>query len=132
MIKGLAHVCFRVRNLESSIAFYRDKLGFTPAFDFTNDKGEKTGAYLRIGDRSFIELFVGEPQPVANGSYKHFCLEVDDIETTLAELKKRGVEVKPAKLGKDHSWQSWVTDPDGNQIELHGYTPQSWQAPWLK
>jgi hypothetical protein len=32
----------------------------------------------------------------------------------------------------DHSWQAWITDPDGNKIELHDYTPESWQAPFLK
>lgn len=37
MIVGLAHICFTVSNLEESIAFYKDKLGFSPAFDFINE-----------------------------------------------------------------------------------------------
>ncbi len=133
MITNLAHICFTVRDLDASIAFYRDKLGLSPAFDFINDKGERFGVYLHIGGRSFIELFKGTPEPAAQGqSYKHFCLEVDDIEATAAELRARGVELTPVKLGSDHSWQTWLTDPDGNRIELHGYTPKSKQAPSLK
>ena len=30
------------------------------------------------------------------------------------------------------SLASWVIDPDGNRIELRAYTPESWQAPWLR
>jgi catechol 2,3-dioxygenase-like lactoylglutathione lyase family enzyme len=133
MIKGMAHVCFVVKDLEKSIAFYRDKLGLTPAFDFINDKGERFGIYLHVSGRQFIELFVGQPQPASPGqSYKHLCLEVDDFDGTVAELQRRGVEVTGVKLGIDQSWQAWIADPDGNRMELHGYTAQSRQAPWLK
>ena len=134
MINGLAHACFIVGDLASSIAFYRDKLGFEPAFEFVRDDGTKFGQYLHIGGRTFIELFQGEPRE-ANGekmSYRHFCLEVDDMESTVAELRERGVEVSEITTGSDNSWQAWLDDPDGNRIELHGYTPQSKQGPYLK
>ena len=134
MITGLAHVCFIVGDLASSIAFYRDKLGFEPAFESVRDDGTKFGQYLHIGGRTFIELFQGDPrEPNADTmSYRHFCLEVDDIESTVAELRERGVEVSEVKTGSDNSWQAWLEDPDGNRIELHGYTPQSKQNPYLK
>ena len=48
-----------------------------------------------------------------------------------AHLRGRGVEVSDPKLGSDQSWQAWITDPDGNRIELHDYTAESWQAPHL-
>jgi len=132
MIKGLAHVCFTVRDLEASIAFYRDKLGFTPAFDFVDDAGRRFGAYLHVGGRAFIELFRAEKvQPAQGQSYQHICLEVDDIETTVAELRRGGVDVGEITLGGDNSWQAWLEDPDGNKIELHCYTPESKQTPWL-
>ena len=37
MIKGFAHICFTVNDLDSAIAFYQDKLGFRHAFDFINE-----------------------------------------------------------------------------------------------
>jgi len=132
MVKGLAHICFVVHDLDAAIAFYRDRLGFTPAFDFTNEKGERYGVYMRIGGRSFIELFRGEPEArSAKQSYQHFCLEVADIQCTVRELRQAGVEVSEVKMGADNSWQAWLQDPDGNRIELHQYTAESWQAPWL-
>ncbi len=133
MITGLAHVCFTVADLDASEAFYRDQLGFTHAFDFVNDAGERHGVYLHIGGRSFLELFTGDLSAPAEGqSYRHLCLEVDDMDATVSELTGRGVEVTEVKLGSDNSYQAWLADPDGNRIELHHYTPSSKQGPWLK
>ena len=64
-------------------------------------------------------------------AYRHVCLEVDDIVATVETLRARGVEATDPKLGSDHAWQSWIKDPEGNAIELHAYTPQSWQTPHL-
>ena len=133
MITGIAHTCYVVKDLEASIAFYRDKLGMAEAFDFINDKGERFGIYLHAGGRTFIELFVGDvAERAPKQSYQHLCLEVEDFDGTVAELRARGLEVANVKLGTDHSWQCWVKDPDGNGIELHGYTPESKQKPWLR
>lgn len=132
IIKGLAHVCFTVSDLDRSLAFYRDTLGMALAFEFRNEKGERFGVYLSFGGRNFLELFQGGLQPPAEGqSFRHICLEVADINQSVAELKARGVEVTEVKLGSDNTWQSWLSDPDGNRIELHQYTEKSWQAPYL-
>jgi catechol 2,3-dioxygenase-like lactoylglutathione lyase family enzyme len=122
-----------VKDLEASIAFYKDKLGLTPAFDFIDEDGRRFGVYLHVGGRTFVELFEGDlAERAPQQSYQHFCLEVDDFEQTVEELRARGAEVTDVKLGMDHSWQAWLTDPDGNHIELHGYTEESWQKPHLK
>jgi len=132
MITGIAHVCFTVRDLDASIAFYRDKLGLGEAFDFINDAGERFGVYLRAGRRTFVELFTGEPAERDDGqSYKHVCLEVDDMDATVAALRAAGVEVTDPTSGSDRSVQAWLADPEGNRIELHQYTPRSRQAPHL-
>jgi catechol 2,3-dioxygenase-like lactoylglutathione lyase family enzyme len=133
MIVGLSHACFVVTDLQRSLDFYRDRLGLPVAFEFRSPEGKLTGVYLHVGARTFIELFQGKLEPAAqNASYKHICLEVDDIESTIAELTGRGVKVTDKKLGGDHSWQAWLSDPDGNRIELHGFTPQSQQVEALE
>jgi len=133
MITGIAHACFTVRDLKAAEAFYTDKLGLDSAFDFINDKGEKFGVYLHAGARTFIELFQGElAEPAKGQSFRHVCFEVDDIKATVAELRSRGVDVTDPKLGSDHSWQAWLSDVDGNRIELHAYTAESQQGPWLE
>ena len=133
MITGMAHACFTVSDLERSLEFYRDALGLKPAFDFINDDGRRFGIYLHLGGRNFVELFEGQLGERADGqSYRHICLEVDDIESTVQTLRDRGIEVSDPKLGGDRSWQAWITDPDGNRIELHHYTAESKQAPYLE
>jgi catechol 2,3-dioxygenase-like lactoylglutathione lyase family enzyme len=129
MVKALAHVCFRVHDLERSLVFYRDHIGLEVAFERTDEHGRLRGAYIHVGGRSFIEMSAtdvvrADPQQ----SYQHFCLEVDDIKQTIVELRSRGVEVTDMKIGNDRSWQAWLSDPDGNRIELHQYTPESRQA----
>jgi catechol 2,3-dioxygenase-like lactoylglutathione lyase family enzyme len=133
MIKGLAHVCFTTADLAAAEAFYIQKLGMRHAFDFVRDSGQKYGTYLHVGERTFLELFTGELAERAEGqTYRHLCLEVDDVHRTIQELRAKGVQVGEPKMGRDKSWQAWLTDLDGNRIELHGYTPDSQQAPWLK
>ena len=129
MLKSLAHACFVVADLERSISFYRDALGLSVAFEFRNDAGQRSGAYLACGGRTFLELFTGRPTPPdPNGSYRHISLEVDDLDAAIAGLARAGVKATDKKLGKDHSWQAWTADPDGNRIELHQYTPDSLQT----
>lgn len=129
MIKAFAHICFVVRDLEAAIDFYQNKLGLRHAFDFRDEQDRRFGVYLHVGDRSFIELFTADHEAASDkSSFRHLCLEVDDIETTVAGLKAQGVEVGPISLGCDQSWQAWLVDPDGNPIELHCYTEKSWQV----
>ncbi|MEN6478388.1 MAG: VOC family protein [Anaerolineales bacterium] len=132
MITGIAHACYIVADLEASLAFYCDKLGLQPAFGFFREDGTRFGQYVYAGGRNFIELFQGQPEPRAEKqSYQHLCLEVDNVPSTVEELRAKGVEVSDAKFGSDNAWQAWITDPDGNRIELHGYTPESKQTPFL-
>ena len=132
MVKGLAHVCFVVRDLVKAVEFYVNKLGLPIAFEFKHADGKRYGVYLKAGGRCFVELFQGEV--TAGGdkpSFQHICLEVDDIETTVADLRAKGIEVGPITLGCDQSYQAWLKDVDGNAIELHAYTETSWQRPFL-
>jgi lactoylglutathione lyase len=61
-------------------------------------------------------------------SYSHYCLTVDDLPATLQELADRGLEISGPRFGLDGNWQYWVTDPDGNRIELMQMMPDSKQA----
>ncbi len=133
MIKGLAHLCFVVKDLAGAEAFYRDVLGFETAFEFVNDKGRRFGVYLKISGRNFIELFEGKGPKQREGlGYHHLCLETDDIEATVRQLREKGVEVSDPKfMEADGSFQAWLADSEGNKIELHQYTDKSKQTPWL-
>lgn len=132
MITAIGHVAFRISDLERSLDFYCHKLGFREAFRL-----ERAGmpspwiVYIQIAPTYFVELFPGGHGKNELGSvgYNHFCLLVDDIAETLKELAARGlpIEGEPAR-GQDTNLQYWLTDPDGNRIELMQIVATSPQA----
>jgi catechol 2,3-dioxygenase-like lactoylglutathione lyase family enzyme len=132
MVTGLAHVCVGVSDVERSLAFYRDTLGFPMAYDFHSDTGLRIGACMHLGGGTFLEFFQSNTPPTAGPAHAHFCMVTDDIEAAAADLKSRGVEVTAAKRGSDRSWNIWLADPDGNRIELQQYTPESKQRPFVE
>jgi catechol 2,3-dioxygenase-like lactoylglutathione lyase family enzyme len=130
MITGLGHIAFRITNLEQSLDFYCNKLGFHEAFRLERE-GEPSPwiVYLQVAPNQFIELFPGATGAIPSrqgAGYNHFCLVVDDLQTTLHELEKRGLPISgQPQQGLDHNWQYWIDDPDGNAIELMQIVPES-------
>ena len=131
MVKGLSHVCVGVSNVEKSLDFYRDKLGFALAYDFRGDTGQRIGCCMHLGGGRFLEFFRSDTKPTAGPAHAHFCLLTDDVEATAATLRSRGLEVTPTKRGSDRSYNIWTADPDGNRIEFQQYTPESKQTPFV-
>lgn len=137
MIRRLAHLCLMTNDLDRAIAFYRDQIGLSVKFKFTNAEGEVFGVYLHTGDTTFVEIFDqvlaakqwgGDLRPLHEGNrYNHFCLEVTGLAEFRELLLARGVAIGEIKTGLDASLQAWATDPDGNRIEFMQYTHRSWQ-----
>jgi lactoylglutathione lyase len=137
MITGIGHVAFRVTSLQQALDFYCNKLGFREAFRLERE-GEPSPwiVYIQLAPGSFLELFPDRqdapgtiPAPDPRASYKHVCLLVDDLSTTLRELAARGLEITGSpKQGLDSNLQYWIHDSDGNPIELMQIMPSSPQA----
>jgi lactoylglutathione lyase len=135
MITAIGHVAFRISDLDRSLDFYCNKLGFQEAFRLERE-GQTSPwiIYLQLAPGQFIELFPGgegdqAPARGRNTGYNHYCLEVDDLPATLAEMRSRGLELEgEPKQGMDTNWQYWIDDPDGNAIELMQISPESPQA----
>ena len=137
MIRQLAHLNFVTNDLSRIIDFYVNKLGMSVMFTLDNQRGEPFGYYFGCGSTTFLEFFDqtmaaevwgGKVEELTAGTqYRHFCLEVAGLEAYCQTLKSRGVQVTDISMGMDHSLQAWVSDPDGNAIELMEYTPASLQ-----
>jgi catechol 2,3-dioxygenase-like lactoylglutathione lyase family enzyme len=122
LICGIGHIAFVISDLDRSLDFYCDKLGFRRAFQLDREGTPSPWiVYIQIAPGHFIELFPGgsgenEARPLG---YNHFCLLVDDLATTLIELQARGLAISGEPVrGLDNNWQFWLKDPDGNSIEL--------------
>jgi lactoylglutathione lyase len=137
MIRQLAHLNFVTNDLSKIIDFYVNKLGMKIKFTLDNKQGQPFGYYFECGNSTFLEFFDqtmaaevwgGNVTELTNGTrYKHFCLEVTGLDEFCRELKNRGVSVSDISMGMDNSRQAWISDPDGNQIELMEYGHASLQ-----
>lgn len=118
--------------------FYTNKLGLKLQFVMKTKKQEDFGYYLAAGDLTFIEIFDAKKAHEewgespndrydVNGKIRHFCLEVENVDSLAVELKKKGITVTNIKNGIDGSRQGWIVDPDENWIELMHYTRESLQ-----
>lgn len=137
MIRQLAHLNFVTDDLPAIIDFYVNILGMEVKFTLDNKQGVAFGYYFGCGNSTFLEFFDqalavqewgGAAQALTTGvRYKHFCLEVIGLDAYRQKLLEKGVDVSKITLGMDNSRQAWITDPDGNAIELMEYGPLSLQ-----
>lgn len=127
MIKRLAHVNIGSHDLAASERFYCDILGLKKAFEFERG-GEVIGFYVAVGETTFIEIFRhDDPTDCTRPIIPHLCLEVEDIDAVIADVRAKDWEITDKKWGADNAWQAWITDPGGVSIELMEYTPESTQ-----
>jgi lactoylglutathione lyase len=131
-ITDLGHVALACADLDASLDFYA-KLGITEAFRLKRDDGSTILVYLHLGGDRFLELFPGGPsaeERAAAGpaTFRHLCLVSDDIAGDVARLREQGITIdRDLSIGLDANTQAWITDPDGNAIELmqlHAISPQ--------
>lgn len=78
-----------VRDLEKARAWYAEKLGIEPA-------EERPGGLLYKFSNGEFALF--ESTGAASGTHTQMAWDVDDIEATVAELKRRGVEFEEYEM----------------------------------
>ena len=99
-VKRIDHIAIVVSNLDEATNLYQDVLGLPVAHTEQVDEQEVKVACLPTGD-SEIELIqpVTETSGVAKYLAKHgpgihhICLEVEDIEQSLADLKAAGMQL---------------------------------------
>ena len=137
MIRTLAHLNFVTNDLSKIIDFYVNKLGLNVKFTLDNKEGEPFGYYFECGNTTFLEFFDQEmaskvwggnvERLILGNRYRHFCLEVTGLDEFCENLKSKGVDVSEIRMGMDNSRQAWISDPDGNQIELMEYGHSSLQ-----
>lgn len=119
----LGHVVFYVKNLEQSLAFYRDLLGFKEvgrvfkgaAAALTSGRTHHELLLIQVGDAP------GPPPGPRRGLY-HIGIKVgdslDELRAAKRELEEAGIAIDGMS---DHtvSQSLYLRDPDGNEIELY-------------
>lgn len=98
-VKRIEHIAIAAPSLNKSIALFRDAFGIDMEYEETI--GSIRLAMLPVGE-TYIELLEGTVegdgvrQQIAEKGpgLWHICLEVEDIDGALAELKAKGVKLR--------------------------------------
>jgi methylmalonyl-CoA/ethylmalonyl-CoA epimerase len=120
-ITGFAQVALSVRDLDRSVAFYRDVMGLTFLFS-----APPSLAFLQCGPTRI--MLNGDPQanPPAGGPILYYA--VADIRAAFGAIAAKGAPVKEepkaiAKVGGREVWLGFTEDPDGHPVGLMSEVP---------
>ncbi|OIR01640.1 lactoylglutathione lyase [mine drainage metagenome] len=123
----ILHTMIRTGDLDRSIDFYTKVLGMKLLRRHEYPDGKFTLAFLGYGDESehaVIELTYnwGVDSYDLGTGYGHIALEVDDVYTACAEIKRLGGKMvrEAGPMNGGTRIIAFVRDPDGYMIELIG------------
>ena len=121
---GFHHVSLKVKDLDKSIKFYSEGLGFVERFSWGKDP--KRTVLMDTGDGNYFEISQGDPDQVClEGAFRHLALRSDDCKVALEHARKAGAEVtmetRDVTLSSEPRIQiriAFFKGPDGELIEL--------------
>ncbi len=121
VVVGLWGVRYQVKDVQRSIAFYTQTLGFNLDQQFLPAFGQVSIGNLKLilsgpgasGSRAMPDG--REQQP---GGWNRVVLEVQDLANRIRELKQSGVHFRNEMEVGPGGKQVQIEDPDGNPIEL--------------
>jgi lactoylglutathione lyase len=119
------HTCYRIGDIDRSVAFY-EKLGFEVAGRMPIGD-EAINVFMNLpGENPVLELTYnhGVTGYEHGTGYNHIALMVDDLDATLESLAADGIEpekppYRPGGRTEGH-FICFLRDPDGYRIELIG------------
>jgi catechol-2,3-dioxygenase len=123
-IGGLGEIALRINDLDAMQKFYEEVIRLPlmtrvrncAFFRIANGYGDTQ--VLALFDRSNSPGYWGTRATTSTIDHIAFEIRLSDFENELNRLRALGLQVETA----EHSWVHWrslyVTDPEGNQVEL--------------
>jgi catechol 2,3-dioxygenase-like lactoylglutathione lyase family enzyme len=123
------HFAYEVSDMDASMRFYTQKLGFKIQMDKVVDEHQHEAFAILESDGGRLELVqalsdANEPQPFQPVSIRphacpHLALQVEDFDRALATLAAEGLPLLhgPFEVPNVVKWL-YFCDPDGNVIEF--------------
>lgn len=125
MVAGVAHIGLYIKDVERSIRFYTDILGFEMIHRFTSLEGHFL-AFMKSGNLIIELIQHTEWMDRKDGLFDHIAMEVHDIEAVSEELKGKGIvfedDIYLDKLVTEAGvkYQAF-RGPDGEHLEIYEY-----------
>jgi lactoylglutathione lyase len=123
---------FGVTNMEASLRFYVDGLGFKVKRWWTADDDQRDykserrirWCWLELGEAAImLQEFLPERQPKETlGTGVNVCFQCEDALTLYRQFKARGIQTRKRPFVGNRLWVVPVTDPDGYHMEFSSPT----------
>ena len=110
MPTGLNHITIAVSDIDCSLKFYTELLGFNGHVKWDS------GAYLSLGD---LWLCLSIDRPDISSDYTHIALDVSEGEMVELRAKLESLRVQQWKQNSSEGDSIYILDPDGHKLELH-------------
>jgi predicted enzyme related to lactoylglutathione lyase len=117
-VTGIGGVFLRSRDPQALAAWYAQHLGLHlnewggANFPWSDEVPPSTGS-------TAWSVFPAETKYFGAGSKLYMInYRVDDLDALLAQLAKAGVPIDPKRENASYGRFAWITDPDGNRLEL--------------
>ena len=109
---------FRVSDMEESVRYYVDGLGFTMTKKWI-DEGKLRWCWLELGGAA---LMLQEWTPKGKvGEGVSICFICEDALAIYREVTARGIQASRPFVGNG-MWNTSLSDPDGYRLEFESYT----------
>ena len=131
-VDGLFHVALNVADVGRARAFYRDVLGFRVEWEPDPDNVYLTSGTDNLALHRSAGRVTAAPTGPADSSGQaldHLGLlvrEADDVDRWAAFLESRGIALDaPPRTHRDGARSCYLSDPDGNKIQIIHHPPIS-------
>lgn len=118
LVEGVGHIILPVRDMDASVSFYRDILGFSI-------KGEVSPVWTELDAGGFpLTLYRDEEASVValgpKGADTPIVFHVADYAAAESELGRAGI-----RFQREGDHQGVIWDPAGNVLRLHDHLTRS-------
>ncbi len=129
MLTNIGTITVQVTDQDKALEFYTQKLGFEKRSDEPMGPNQRWIEVAPQGAQTRILLYKATPEAPGAPSYQEakarigqstgMVLEVDDIQTTFAQLKSNGVLIEEELQKQPWGWWGVFADQDGNTYGVH-------------
>jgi lactoylglutathione lyase len=121
---------FGVTNMEASLRFYVDGLGFEMKHSWIPDRSEDSPdgrirwCWLQLGSAAImLQEFLPKSRPTQTlGTGTSVCVTCEDALALYREFKSRGIQMRKRPFVGNRLWVVPLTDPDGYHIDFESPT----------
>ena len=119
-VKEFGHIAYRVKDMEVSVKFYTEILGFTKLHEIPTPNGNIV--FLELSGKQSLELFCGGEDELKitdkTRGYMHLCIIVEGLKELAEFVASKGIPFYQEPRYAENLSVFRILDPDGNELEI--------------